>query len=135
MSSLIRAPLPPRLVLQAANTLQATEIHTSGCNAATVWWLSPEDGGTRLTVAHFNDRGPTYDDALSQLSDVPGPLLLMLPTDLAPALRRELDRCDGLKVGWRLSQTAPCWPSSTGKPRTAAGGTQLCPTPPGATRT
>ena len=29
-----------------------------------------------------------------------GPLLLMLPTDLAAALRRELDSCEGLRVGW-----------------------------------
>ena len=60
--------------------------------------LPPEDGGTRLTVVHFKDGGPTYDDALSRLGDVP--LLLMLPTDLAAALRRELDGRDGLKVGW-----------------------------------
>ena len=28
------------------------------------------------------------------------PLLLMLPTDLAAALRQELDSCDGLRVEW-----------------------------------
>ena len=63
--------------------------------------VAPTGGrGTRLTVAHFRDGGPTYDDALSRLSDVLGPLVLMLPTDLAAALRWELDSCDGLKVGW-----------------------------------
>ena len=41
-----------------------------------------------------------YDDALSRLDDIQGPLLLMLPTDLAAALRQELDSCDGLRVGW-----------------------------------
>ena len=41
-----------------------------------------------------------YDDALSQLGDILGPLLLMLPTDLAAALRQELDSCEGLQVGW-----------------------------------
>ena len=41
-----------------------------------------------------------YDDALSRLGDIPGPLLLMLPTDLAAALRQELDSCEGLRVGW-----------------------------------
>ena len=87
-------------MLHAANVLQATEIHTWGCDAATIRWLPPEGGATRLTVAHFKDGGPTYDDALSRLSDIPGPLLLMLPTDLAAALRRELDKCNGLRVGW-----------------------------------
>ena len=41
-SSLIGAPLPPCLVLHAANVLQATEIHTWGCDAATMRWLPPE---------------------------------------------------------------------------------------------
>ena len=74
---------PPRLVLHAANVPQATEIHTWGCDAATIPWLPPEGGATWLTVAHFKDGGPTYDDALSWLGDIPGPLLLMLSTDLA----------------------------------------------------
>ena len=51
-------------------------------------------------MAHFKNGGPVYDDALSRLGDIPGPLLLMLPTDLAAALRRELDSCEGLRVGW-----------------------------------
>ena len=104
VSLLIRAPLPPRLVLHAANVLRATEMHAWGRDTATVRWLPPEGGGARLTVAHFKDGGPTYDDALSRLGDIPsnfpGPLLLMLPTDLAAALRRELDSCEGLRVGW-----------------------------------
>ena len=100
MSSLILAPPPPRLVLHAVNVLQATEIHTWGCDAATIRWLPPEGGATGLTMEHFKDGGPTYDDALSQLGDIPGPLLLMLPTDLPAALRRELDSCDRLRVGW-----------------------------------
>ena len=44
--------------------------------------------------------GPGYGDALFWLGNVPELLLLMLPTDLAAALRQELDGCDGLKVGW-----------------------------------
>ena len=75
-------------------------IHTWGCNAATVWLLPPEDRGTQLTVPHFKYAGPTYDDALSHLRNVPGPLLLMLPTDLPAALRRELDGFDRLGSGW-----------------------------------
>ena len=93
------APPPPCLVLHTANVLQATEIHTLGCNAATIRWVPPESGATRLSVAHFKEGGPTYDDALSQLGEIPGPLLLMLPTDPAAALREELDGCDGLRVG------------------------------------
>ena len=51
-------------------------------------------------MAHFKTGGPVYDDALSWLGDTLGPLLLMLPTNLAAALRQELDSCDGLWVGW-----------------------------------
>ena len=50
-------------------------------------------------MAQFKTGGPVYDDALSRLDDTQGPLLLMLPTDLAAALRQELDSCDGLRVG------------------------------------
>ena len=51
-------------------------------------------------MAHFKKVAPTYDDAHSRLSDLPGPLVLMLSTELATALRRELDGYDGLTVGW-----------------------------------
>ena len=91
---------PPRLVLHAANVARATEIHAWGRDAATVRWLPPEGGAARLTVAHSKNGGPVYVDALSRLGVIPGPLLLMLPTDLAAALRRELDSCEGLRVGW-----------------------------------
>ena len=86
MSSLIRAPFPPRIVLHTANVLQATEIHTWGHDAATVRWLPPEGGAARLTVAHFKSGGAVYDNALSRRGDIPGPLLLMLLTDLAAAV-------------------------------------------------
>ena len=59
-----------------------------------------EDGAAWLAVAHFKTGGPLYDDALSRLDDTPGPLLLMLPTDLGAALHQELDSCDRLQVGW-----------------------------------
>ena len=100
MSSLILAPLPPRLILHAVKVPHATEIHTWGCDAAIIRCLPPEGGASRLSVAHFKDGGPTYHDALSKLGDIPGPLLLMLATDLAAALRRVPDSCDGLRVGW-----------------------------------
>ena len=125
MSSLIRAPLPHRLVLHAANVLRATETHTWGRDAATIRWLSPKGRATRLTVAHFKDGQPTYSDALSRLGDILEPMLLMLPTDLAAALRRELDSCEGLRVGGRRSRTAPYWPSPTGTSMTSASGALL----------
>ena len=85
--SLIWAPIPPRIVLHTANVLRATEINTIGRDAATIRWHPPEEG-------------PVYDYALSPLGDTLGPLLLTLPTDLAAALRQELDSCDRLRVGW-----------------------------------
>ena len=99
MSSLIRAPTPPRVVLHTANVLRATEIHTWGRDAAAIRWLTPEDGAARPVLAHWRTGGPVYDDALSWLGDTLGPLLLML-LNLAAALRQELDSCDGLWVGW-----------------------------------
>ena len=50
-------------------------------------------------MAHFKKEGPTYDDALSRLGDLSGPLLLMLPINLRIALRPELDGHDGLRLG------------------------------------
>ena len=55
-------------------------------------WHPPEDGAAQLAVAHFKAGGPVYDDALSRRSDAQGPLLLMLPTDIAAALR-QCNRC------------------------------------------
>ena len=86
MSSLIRAPIPPHIVLHTANVLRATEIHTLGRDTATIRWHPPEDRAARLPVTHFKTGGPVYDDALSRLGDTLGPLLLMLPTELAAAL-------------------------------------------------
>ena len=91
---------PPRLVLSAANVLEATEIHTWGCDAATIRWLPPEAGATRLTVVHIKDGGPTYDDALFRLGDIP-----VAPAPHAPHRPRRRAapgdrRCDGLRVGW-----------------------------------
>ena len=100
VSSLIRTPVPPRIVLHAANVLRATEIRTWGHAAATVRCHPPEGGAAQLAVAHFKAGGPVYDDALSRLGDTQGPLLLMLPSDIAAALRQELDGCEGLRVGW-----------------------------------
>ena len=99
VSSLIRAPVPPRIVLHTANVLGATEIHTGGRDAATIRWHPLEDGAARLAVAHLKTGGPAYDDALSRLDDTQGPVLV-IPTDLAAVLRQELDGCDGLGVEW-----------------------------------
>ena len=53
VSSLLWAPLPPQLVLRAATIIWAAEIRTWGREAATIWWFPPEEGGTRLNVAHL----------------------------------------------------------------------------------
>ena len=98
--SLVRTPVPPRIVLHAANVLRATEIRKWGHDTATVRWHPPEDEAARLAVAHFKAGESVYDDALSRLGDTQGPMLLMLPNDPAAALRQELDGCDGLRVGW-----------------------------------
>ena len=100
VSSLVRTPVPPRIVLHAANVLRATEIRKWGHATANVRWHPREDGAAQLAVAHFKTEGPVYDDALSRLGDTQGPFLLMLPTDLAAPLRQELDGCEGLRVGW-----------------------------------
>ena len=100
VSSLVRTPIPPRIVLHAANVLRATEIRKWGHAAATVRWHPQEDGAAQLAAAHFKAGGPVYDDALSRLSDTQWPLLLVLPTDIAAALHQELDACEGLRVGW-----------------------------------
>ena len=49
VSSLIRAPVPPRIVLHAANVLQVTEIHQWGHGTATVRWHPPEERAARLS--------------------------------------------------------------------------------------
>ena len=100
VSSLIGAPLPPRIVLHTSKVLRATEIHTWRRDAATIRWLPPEGGAVRLTVAHFQNGEAVDNDALSRLGDILGPLLLMRPTNLAAALRQELDSRKGLRVGW-----------------------------------
>ena len=64
VSSLVRTPIPPRIVLHAANVLRATEMRKWGHAAATVRWHPPEDGAAQLAVAHFKAGGPVYDDAL-----------------------------------------------------------------------
>ena len=101
VSSLVRSRVHPRIVLHAANVFQATEIRKWGHAVATVRWHPPEDGAPQLAVAYFKAGGPVYDDALSRLGDTQGLLLLMLPDDIAAALRQELDGCKGLRVGWK----------------------------------
>ena len=116
VSSLVGAPVPPRIVLHTANVLRATEIHTWGHGSATIRWHPPEDEAARLAVAHFKTGGPVYDDALSRLDDTRGPLVLMLPTDLAAALRQELDSCDGLRVESRVGGSRGRLPTGPPKP-------------------
>ena len=99
ISSLIWKPLPPWLVLHAANILQGTEIRGWGRDAPTVRWLPYEVWGTRLAVVRLQKAGPTYDDALSRLVGLLGSLLLMNSSDLATTVRRELDDHREVSVG------------------------------------
>ena len=85
VSSLVRTPVPPRIVLHAANVLRATEIRKWGHATAIVRWHPQEDGAAQLAVAHFTTGGPVYYDALSRLGDAQGPLLLMLPATCSRA--------------------------------------------------
>ena len=57
VSSLVRTPVPTRIVLHAANVLRATEILKWGHDTATLRWHPPVDGAAQLAVAHFKTRG------------------------------------------------------------------------------
>ena len=76
-----------RLPSPQTSSLRAMEIRKWGHTMASLRWHPPEDGAAQLAVAHFKTGGPVHDDALSRLGDTQGPLLLMLPTDIAAALR------------------------------------------------
>ena len=92
-------PFPPALATHGQNTL-GRDIRGGGSNAPTVRCFPPKEGGTRLTVAHFRKGWPVYHDALSQLGELPRPLVLMLPTNLAVALSQLLDGQDRLRPAW-----------------------------------
>ena len=99
--SLFRAPPPPPASSSKPPTCCKPRRYTHGDATHPPSAVFPLEGrAARLTVALVKIGGPVYDDALSRLGDVPGTLLLMLLTDLAAALRLELDSCKGLRVGW-----------------------------------
>ena len=129
VSSLVRAPVPSRIILHAANLLRGTEIHTWGHGTATVRWHPPEDGATWLAVAHFKTGGPVYDDALSRLGDIGGPYSSCSPPALQPRCARSWTAATSCEWSGRQSQTATYWPFSTGTPRTGASGICWRPTP------
>ena len=90
----------------------------------TIPWLPPEGGDTQLTEAQFREGGPLYDQAMSRLGSLRRPLLLLLPSDLATAPRRELDNHAEVRVGWEavtndallalLHRGVSSYPTSTG---------------------
>ena len=95
VSSLVRTPVPPRIVLCRQRTPGYGDTH-----------MGTRRG--RRPVAPPGGRGrPARRGALQRwgagirrrLGDTQGSLLLMLPTDIAAALRQELDGCEGLRVG------------------------------------
>ena len=100
VSSLLRAPLPPQLVLQTANILRAAEICTRGRDTASIRCFPPVEGGARLILAHYKRGEPGYNDALSGLGYLSGPLLVMLSTNPAAALCGEMDGYAWLRVLW-----------------------------------
>ena len=133
VSSLVRAPAPPRIVLHAASVLRATEIHSWGHGTATIRWHPPEDGATRLAVAHFKTGGPVYDNALPGLATPGGSYSSCSRPALQPRCARSWTAATSCEWGGRQSRTATYLPSSTGTPRTGASGICWCPTSPGAT--
>ena len=96
------APTPPHLALRWVCGLPSCCVvccsPASGCVGCVVWqrdvatirWFLPEGRDTQLRVAHWRKGRPQYDDDLSRLGGLPGPLLLMPPSNLATALSREL---------------------------------------------
>ena len=60
----------------------------------------PEVGDTQGTMAHVRKGGLQCNHALSRLSGLPGPLPLMLPSNLATALRRKLGDNAEVRVHW-----------------------------------
>ena len=134
VSSLIRAPFPPRLVLHATNVLRATEIQARGRDAATIRWQPPEAGATRLNVAHFKDRGPTYDASCPGWAIFWGPCSSCSPSTLQLRYVGSWTTAKDRGYGRRRLRTAPYWPSSTWTSQTGASAVLLSPTPPGTTR-
>ena len=115
VSSLIRAPIPPRIVLHTANVLRATEIHTWGRDAATIWWQPLEEGATRLAVAHFKTGGPVPVPA-GRHSGALTPHAPHRPCSRAAPGARQLRRAAGRVGGSRGRQpTGPPPPGRQGR--------------------
>ena len=60
----------------------------------------PGGGGHPAHGGAFQKRGAYVRWRPVPAGDLPGRLLLMLPTDLAAAVRQELECYVGLRVGW-----------------------------------
>ena len=100
LSFLLRSLPPPRLVLHAA-TYYRPQSYAGWGGTRPLSGGSPPKGVTWPTVAHLQKGRETYNDALSRLGGLLGPLLLMVPLDLTAALRRELDDHTEVRVGWK----------------------------------
>ena len=55
VSPLMRAPLPPALYSEPPTCSKPQRYTPWGCNVATIWWLPPEGGATRLTISKTGD--------------------------------------------------------------------------------
>ena len=133
VSSLVRTPVPPRIVLHAANVLQATVIRKWGHDTATVRWHPPEDGppGSPWRTSKLGGRY-TMTPCPGWVTPR-GPCSSCSPPTLQPRCARSWTTATGCEWGGRQSRTAPYWPSSTGTPQTGANGIRWRPASPGAT--
>ena len=100
VSSLVRTPVPPRIVLQAANVLRATEIRKWGHAAATIWWHPPEDGAAQLAVAQFKAGGAGIRRRPVPAERHPGALAPHAPHRHCSRAAPGAGRLRGLRVGW-----------------------------------
>ena len=133
VSPLIRAPVPPRIVLHAANVLRVTEIHQWGHGRP------PSDGNPRRkgppgSPWRTSKLGGRYTTKPCPGWATPGgPYSSCSPPTLQPRCARSWTAATSCEWSGRQKRTATYWPSSSGTQRTGAGGICWRPTSPGAT--
>ena len=94
MSSLVRAPVPPRIVLHAANVLRATEIPKWGHDTAIVQWHPRGGRGRPARRGALQTWGAGIRRHPVPAGRHPGALAPHAPH------RPCTDGCEGLRVGW-----------------------------------
>ena len=122
VSSLVRTPVPPRIVLHAANVLRATEIRKWGHAAAIVLWPPPEDEPPSSPWRTSKLGGRYTTTPCPGWATPRDPCSSCSPPTLQPRCASSWTAGKSCKWEGRQSRTAPYWPSSTGTPRTGANG-------------